>query len=148
MKAESPPPLGWGQVRLRFDRFVSYPPGGQLSSYYHFKIINGSNQEAGHINLRIQDTRHVRIAAGHIGYGIHPEMRGNAYSLQACRALAPFALKFHKRIILTADPDNLASIRIIEKLGAELIEEVMVPKNDPAYKGGARRKLRYAWLPG
>ena len=101
----------------------------------------------GHINLRIGSGRHLSMTVGHIGYAVHPEHRGHSYSYHACLALAPFARQHYDRVVLTVDPDNTPSIRVIEKLGAVFVEEVLVPEDDPAYANGARRKKRYEWVP-
>lgn len=45
------------------------------------------------------------------------------------------------------DPDNHASMRIIERLGASFVDEVAVPPHDPHYQRGSRSKRRYRWAP-
>jgi len=113
--------------------------------YYHFKIATLAGTVAGHINFRVGDTPHARFAAGHVGYEIESEHRGHGYALAACKAIAPFVRRYYEQVLLTVDPSNHPSIRIIEQQGAKFIDEVEVPANDPAYIGGARRKKRYCW---
>jgi tagatose 1,6-diphosphate aldolase len=146
---ELPPPpqeLAFGEVTLRFQTIVPADPSRGLVPYYHFRILLRDGTEVGHINFRIGQTRHIRISAGHIGYHIAEPFRGRAYALAACRAIAPFVRSVYPRVIITCDPDNHASRRTIEKLGARFIEEIEVPPDDPARQGG-RRKKRYEWLP-
>ena len=134
-------------ISLRFEGVV---PGDALQGlvpYYHFKIIDADEIVIGHINFRVGDTSHIRITAGHIGYQVLPEHRGHGYALAACKALAPFVRSHYDRVVLTVDPANAPSIRVIERLGALFIEEVDVPEDDPAYAKGARRKRRYQWTP-
>jgi tagatose 1,6-diphosphate aldolase len=50
-------------------------------------------------------------------------------------------------VTITCDPENLTSKRIIERLGAQFIDEVPVPTNDPHYLNGSRSKLRFRWTP-
>jgi len=50
-------------------------------------------------------------------------------------------------VTITCDPDNWASRRTIERLGAELVDEVAVPADDPHYQRGSRTKKRYRWTP-
>ena len=69
-------------------------------------------------------------------------------ALRACRALAPLVAEVCGEIIITCDPDNRASRRTIELLGAEFLGEQAAPPADPAYAAGRRRKLRYRWAPG
>ena len=67
--------------------------------------------------------------------------------LHACRALAPAIRTRYEEVILTADPENAASLRIIEELGAVFLNEVNVPESDPTYANGARHRRRYCWRP-
>lgn len=138
--------LEYGDVSLRLGEFV---PGDSVRGfvpYYYFRIEAGGI-EVGHINLRVGDTEHVMQVAGHIGYEIRPEWRGYRYAGQACRALAPFARLIRHELILTADPDNVASLRTIEGLGARFLDEIPVPPDEPAYRRGSLRKRRYLWCP-
>ena len=136
-----------GPIRLQFDKIVSFNPGGELVPYYHFKIVNKDDGIVGHINFRVGNTRHVKMCAGHIGYEILPKYRGKSYSYEACKALIPLIKRHYDHVLLTVDPSNLSSIRIVEKLGAGFINEIEVPADDPAYAGGARIKRRYKWIP-
>ena len=142
-----PEALRSGPVRLSFVRLITPVGNPELVPYYRFWIVNEDEKDVGHVNLRVGETRHVTMFAGHVGYGIQPDYRGHSYSYHACRALAPFVRKHFDEVILTVETGNGASLRIIEKLGATFIEEVEVPPEDPAYRGGARRKLRYRWIP-
>ena len=147
MFSEMPFHLHSGPIWLQFDRIVSVDPGGELVPYYHFKIVNKDDGIVGHINFRVGNTRHVKMCAGHIGYEILPKYRGKSYSYHACKALTPLIKRHYDHVLLTVDPSNLSSIRIVEKLGAGFINEIEVPADDPAYAGGARIKRRYKWIP-
>ncbi len=139
--------LNSGPVSLSFEKVVTPNSDGQEVPFYHFKVIIKEGIIVGHINFRVGDTQHVYLTAGHIGYNIYEEHRGNAYSYYACCALVPFIRQHYSRVILTADPKNHQSIRTIEKLGACFLNEIEVPLTDPAYKSGARNKKRYEWTP-
>lgn len=148
MNENLPPPpdhLAFGQVTLRFVRVVPGDPSRGLVPAYHFRILIKDGSDAGHINFRVGDTSHVQACAGHIGFEIRPEFRGQGYAGQACRALASLVRLFYKTVVITCDPDNVASRRTIELLGAGFVDEVDVPPHDPGYKRGARRKRRYHW---
>lgn len=136
-----------GPVRLRFENWVEPKGHSELVPYYHFILLTDAAAVAGYINLRVGDTRHIRLCAGHIGYEVFPPYRGRRYAYYACLALAPLVKKHYKEVLLTADPDNAASIRTIEKLGAVLLDQVVVPKDDPSYVHGARYKKRFGWRP-
>lgn len=135
------------RITLVHEKTVPGDPSLALVPFHHFLIQLPDSTIIGHINFRIGDTPHVRNTAGHIGFQILPAWRGQAFSLEACQTLAPFIRRHYERVIITADLDNLASLKIIEKLGAVFIDEVEVPESDPAYKAGARRKKRFEWVP-
>jgi tagatose 1,6-diphosphate aldolase len=139
--------LSFGQVRLHFVRVIPGNPTRDFVPAYHFRILIADDLDVGHINFRVGDTEHVRVCAGHIGFEIGERFRGHGYALQACRAIAPFVRSVSGTVTITCDPDNVASIRTIERLGAGFTDEVPVPVYDPHYKRGSRSKRRYKWTP-
>ena len=143
----TPPSLCFGDVTLQFVHVVDGEPARGFVPSYHFRIRTKDGFAAGHINLRVGDTDHVRLCAGHVGFEVAAEYRGRRYAFQACSALAPFARTLARELIITCDPDNVASRRTIERLGAEFIDEVPVPEHDPHYARGSRIKRRYLWKP-
>jgi len=142
-----PDTLSHGQVRLRFVRIVPGEPSRGFVPAYHFRILDASGSDAGHLNFRVGNTEHVCICAGHIGFQIIEPFRGHGYALQGCRAIAPFVRTIYDAVIITCNPDNYASVRTIERLGAAFIDEVPVPPHDPHYQSGSHRKRRYRWMP-
>jgi predicted acetyltransferase len=142
-----PPRLTHGEVELRFVQMLPGDAVHGLVPGYHFRIHDASGTAVGFINLRVGNTDHVRLYAGHIGYGIEAPHRGRHYALQACRALAAFVRTLAAEVIITCDPDNAPSRRTIEALGAAFLEEVPVPPHDPHYRQGSRAKRRYLWTP-
>ena len=139
-----PPDLAAGAVTLRFERIVPAEPEKGLVPFYHFRILV-KDTDVGHINLRIGDTEHVRLYAGHIGYQVLEPFRGHNYALQACCALAPFVRSLYPSVIITANPENYASLRTIEALRTTFLDEVVVPDHDPHFASGNRIKRRYRW---
>jgi tagatose 1,6-diphosphate aldolase len=142
-----PETLSHGEVLLRFSRIALGAPARGLVPCYHFRILIPVGMDAGHINFRVGDTEHVQKYVGHIGFEVAEWFRGNNFAQRACLAIAPFVRTIYKGVIITCDPDNYASRRTIESLGALFIEEIKVPPHDPHYATGARRKRRYAWIP-
>ena len=142
-----PENLSSGEVLLRFANIVAGDSERGLVPYYHFRILDAEGTDVGHINFRVGDNAHVQLCAGHIGYEVQESFRGHGYALKACRALAPFVRVFYSSVIITSDPDNHASLRTIERLGASFIDEIEVPPHDPQYQRGSRRKKRYRWMP-
>ena len=130
--------------------FVSTTEGDDQRGFvpgYHFCILNSGGVNVGQVNFRVGDTDHIRLAAGHIGFEILKEHQGNHYASKACLALASWIGRFNKPILITADPDNLASIRTIQHIGGVFIDEVEVPNDDPHFLRGSLRKRRYQWDP-
>lgn len=144
-----PPPSdpGFGGVRLRYRGILPGQPEFGIVPSHHFRILDLEGTDCGYLNVRLGSTEHVRLHAGHIAYAVEPAHRGHGYAGMACRAVADFVRKLYPETILTTDPGNLASMRTIEKLGAEFLGTFPVPRHDPAYLGGSRHKLRYLWRP-
>ncbi len=111
-------------IQLEFVR-DNLPPG--WLPYYIYEIA--VNQEiVGKITLRCGDNQE-RYYDGHVGYHIDENYRGNGYGYQALLLIGNVAMsKGFKQLILTCDPDNIYSKKIIEKVGIYL-ETKTIPKN-------------------
>lgn len=114
-----------------------------LLPYYVFEM-RVSGRKAGSLNLRIGNTPTIVLYAGHVGYGVEPEYRGHHYAERACRLVLPLA-RAHglNPLWITCNPDNWPSRRTCERLGAEFVEIVSLPKNTDMYERGEREKCRY-----
>ncbi len=100
--------------------------------------------QIGRINLRIGNTEKILRYTGHIGYAVEPAFRGNHYAQRACRLIFPLAFKHGMtELWLTCAPDNPASRRTIQRLGAQFIETVDVPEDYPLPEGAIRQKERF-----
>ncbi|MGH7953138.1 MAG: GNAT family N-acetyltransferase [Limisphaerales bacterium] len=142
-----PESLFFGEVTLLFIRVVPGDDSRGLVPYYHFRIIAADGTDVGHINFRVGDTEHILLCAGHVGFEVAKSFRGHHFAFQACCAIAPFVRSFYETVIITSNPDNPASIRTIERLGASFVDEAAVPPDDPHYQSGSRNKKRYKWKP-
>jgi tagatose 1,6-diphosphate aldolase len=142
-----PPPLSHAGVTLRLETLFPGDEAKGLVPSYHFRILNEDNKDVGHLNFRVQDNPHILNFAGHIGYAVRPQFRGHRYALRACRAVAPFVAQVSGSVIITADTDNVASLRTIERLGCECLGESLDPKEVPKISRGCRLKMRYRWTP-
>jgi len=102
---------------------------GALPFYWWNIILKSNNAAIGKISFRIGHNYHSYYN-GNIGYEIDEEYRGNHYALLACQLVLKVA-QYHKmeKIYLSCDYDNVASYKTIEKLGANLVEEVLPPKD-------------------
>ncbi|MGE5611779.1 MAG: GNAT family N-acetyltransferase, partial [Bacillota bacterium] len=97
----------------------------------------------GHVSFRIGDHWNIKYA-GQIGYVVEEAFRGHRYAERSSRLLLPFVRRHGlEEIWITCGPDNLASRRTLEGLGAELVEIVDVPPEYPMPEGAIRQKCRY-----
>ncbi len=147
MLRPSPQEFFYEDITVVFDSLIDGDPAKGFMPAYHYRIIDSNSNDVGHTNFRIGDSEHIRKAAGHIGFEVKAEYRGHRFAKKACLALAPWVRELSETVIITADPDNLPSIKTIEAIGALFDDEVSVPPNDPHYKRGSRLKRRYLWKP-
>jgi len=94
----------------------------------------------GHIDLRVGESDYLYYL-GHIGYNIFAAYRGNHYAAKASRLVLQMAQKEEmKRVLITCNPDNIASYKTIESLGARLLEVTDVPMHHELYQLGDIKK--------
>lgn len=114
------------------------------SANYQFKIVlKDSLIEVGNCDLRIQHYDSLYYG-GNIGYDVNEEYRGFGYATRAVKLLMKLA-KLHdmKYVIITCDPSNLASKKVIEKAGLPFIERTNIPRDHQMYSEGLREVLVY-----
>jgi tagatose 1,6-diphosphate aldolase len=114
----------------------------------HYQIIKvATNEKVGQIDLRLGYTWDLVQYAGQIGYGVREGFRGHHYAAKACLLLKPIAKDHHMDVLwITCNPDNWASRKTCERVGATLVEVVNLPENNPIYQRGERQKCRYRWI--
>ena len=136
--------LGQGAVELVC---VEKLPADHIRGYapsYNFEIrLNGTR--IGLISLRVGYSRNL-FYSGQIGYSIDAPYRGNGYAGMACRLMIPL-MRAHDmtKVLITNNPDNIASRRVCEKLGAKLLRIVKIPRSHELYKAGDRYKNIFEW---
>ena len=110
---------------------------------YIIFLIMADDDEVGRLVLRSGD-ENARYYDGHIGYTIEEEYRGHNYAYQACLLLKDYVKE--KSLIITCDPNNIASKKTIEKLGCEYIETIQIPKSHKKYfSKDENEKCIYRW---
>lgn len=110
---------------------------------YKIYSIMENNIEVGRLVLREGDDEQ-RYYDGHIGYTIDEEYRGHSYAYQACLLLKDVCDYDH--YIITCDPQNMASKKTIEKLGARFIEIKAIPKHlKKHFNKDEKEKCIYIW---
>ena len=137
-------PLQYGDVAL-LKLYTSQEKGA--NGYYPMTrfSINVDHEVVGTIDFRNGHDPWLYFG-GHIGYRVDPRYRGHHFAYQACEALVPFMIDHgHTSIYISASPENIASRKTIEKLGAVLLDTVDVPSSHWSYKQGEIIKCIYQW---
>lgn len=131
----------WLELRAREPENASR---GWVPAYRFGMRIDGVDHPVGRLGLRIGSTHTIEHYAGHIGYEVSPAFRGSRLAERSCRLVLPLARRhgFHQ-LWITCNPDNQPSRRTCERLGAELIDIVDVPRDSELYAPGNERKCRY-----
>lgn len=80
---------------------------------------------------------------GNVGYLIYQKYRGQGYAYRACLALLEILDSSIETVYITCNPDNIASKKTIEKLGASYIGLVDVAVDHELYKYGEIQKEVY-----
>lgn len=80
---------------------------------------------------------------GNVGYLIYQKYRGQGYAYRACLALLEILDSSIETVYITCNPDNIASKKTIEKLGASYIGLVDVAVDHELYKYGETQKEVY-----
>jgi tagatose 1,6-diphosphate aldolase len=118
------------------------PPGYELAI-----VLAGTQTRIGTLLLRVDEGPGVIGFAGQLAYEIVEDQRGHGYAARACRLVAPLA-RLHLAVvwIMTA-PDNFASRRTAEAIGAEYVDTRPVPPDSDIRALGIDQVRRYRWLP-
>jgi predicted acetyltransferase len=109
---------------------------------YLFRLQTDLGQHIGRIRLRVGWNEDIIRYAGHVGYAVEPEFRGHRYAERACRLILPLARRHGLEMLwITCQPDNIASRRTLERLGAECVGIFDVPMGYPLDAGVERKKM-------
>ncbi|MDR1558589.1 MAG: GNAT family N-acetyltransferase [Clostridiales bacterium] len=125
---------------------LTIPADRSYCPTYRFNILkSGTRHRVGYIDLRIGFDPEI-FCSGNVGYYVDERQRGHGYAAKAAVLLAPLARAHHMRTLtITCNPDNPASAKTAEKLGARYLELIRLPKTSGQYKQGDRYKRRYIW---
>ena len=140
-----PGPLGQGELTLALKEISPPKPEMGWSPAYHFDMRRpGFNAPVGRIVLRIGWTQNLVLYGGHIGYGVEPSHRGKHFASQAVNLVLPLAWQHGlPEVWITCNPDNIASIRTIERSGGQYVETVLLPPETDMARRGEVSKNRY-----
>lgn len=94
-----------------------------------FWLVSNENKLLGSVRVRHRLTPALEREGGHIVIDIRPSQRGKGYGEQALLlALEKAAGLGLEKVLVVCDHENTASIKLIEKNGGELIDEVFSPR--------------------
>jgi RimJ/RimL family protein N-acetyltransferase len=124
------------QTRAWIEGILTRPPetGTVLAVEHEGELI-------GHVNV-VVDPEHRQ---GEIGFIFHPDHQGHGYATEAARALIAHAFEHYglHRVYGRLEPRNLASARVLEKLGMR--REALLIENE-WIKGEWQSEAIYALL--
>jgi len=128
------------------EKAPEYESKGYVPAYkYEVRLHNG-DVRIGRIDIRIGYNKNTYYG-GNIGYEIEAAYRGNYYATKAFKLIKQVALAHEMdKIIITCSPNNTASRKTCENVGARLIEIAQLPSDNEMYKLGHRQKCRYEWM--
>ncbi len=140
-------PVVGDEIALTLNRLLTEKEALESVPAYLFDIVLHDGTRIGQIDLRLGETPNLKMYAGQIGYGIDRRFHGHGYAAQACLLMRDVAFNLgFSEIWITCNPDNIASIRTCENIGAQFVNRVKVPKDCELWHRGDREKLRYLWL--
>ena len=131
------------EILLRLDRTCDAQPEKDWVPAYYFSICLPDGTRIGQCDLRIGHNERLYIG-GNIGYGIDVPYRGHHYAAKACELLLKLARKHSlDYVIITCDPDNIASSRTCQLAGGQYLETAAVPEWHNMYEEGMRQVMVY-----
>ena len=112
----------------------------------YFDIIDINNNFVGYCDLRLGMNEELYYL-GQVGYHIYNEYRGNNYAYEA--SLLIFKLAKNKylmeSLLITCNPENIASYKTLSKLNGKLVKIVDVPKNSSLFQTGDLKKCIFIY---
>lgn len=101
------------------------------------RFLEDGGQLLGLYNFRHRLTPGLERFGGHVGYSVRPDARGQGHATRLLRGAMSFGRELGlQELLLTCDPANVASSRVIEKCGGSLIDQGF-------HEGMARDVSRY-----
>lgn len=124
------------ELELELKETCPYKPEKGYVPEYKFAMVNTKTRAImGRISLRVGLTKTLNTFGGHIGYEVDKPCRGNKYAARSCRLLFPLIRRLGIiPVVITCDPNNMASVRTIESLGGTLISIQEVETKPGTYR--------------
>ena len=135
--------LADSEITLRLEGIKPIEERGGVPSYSFSICDAASGDRMGHLSFRVGHNDNLYYH-GNIGYSVEPPYRGRHYAEKACR-LAFRLARLHgmETLIITCDPDNAASRKTCEHLGAGLLEIADIPIGHYLHSAATPQKCIY-----
>lgn len=119
-----PGPLVDGDLELVLARAGYHDTRRGVVPQYNFDLRStGTTTAMGLIKLRILLTEELKTYGGNLSYDVDEAYRGHQYAARGCRLLFPLAKRHGlKSLLITCAPDNAASRKTCELIGAQLVD--------------------------
>ncbi len=133
-------------VDLYFAYKIEPRSSEDVPSYCYDIMIHDTNIHVGHCDLRVGHNEELYYL-GNVGYTIKLKHRGNRYAYYACLLLFDLAYSKYamKHLIITCNPDNIASRKTLERLNGNYLGIEKVPENHYCYKVGEKEKCIFEY---
>jgi predicted acetyltransferase len=97
-----------------------------LVPQYDFELrLIGTTLKVGLVKLRIHLTDELEHFGGNLSYDVDEDYRGHRFAARGCRLLFPLAKRHGlKSLLITCSPDNTASRRTCELIGARYVDTI------------------------
>ena len=116
--------------RLRRRRRGEDLAPGWVPSTFLAAVVDG--ELVGRTSIRHELNEYLAEIGGHVGYAVRPPHRRRGYAGEILRqSLVLARAEGVERVLVTCDDDNLASARIIERLGGVLEDVRATPDGPP-----------------
>ena len=129
-----------GEIQLVLEKTA---PGDAEKGWvpaYHFAICDPEGNKMGVCDLRLGHNE-LLYFGGNIGYRVEEPYRGHHYAAKACRLLFGLAKQHEMEyVVITCNPDNIASRKTCEYLGGTLLEICEVPEGNDMRERGETHK--------
>ena len=130
--------LSDGEICLKLVRTSEGQPERKYLPAYCFSIQRADGTYLGYCDFRVGHNENTYFG-GNIGYTVEAEHRGHHYAAKAVRLILSLAKKHGMdHILITCDPDNLASVKTCERAGGKLLETAAIPESSDMYQRGRR----------
>jgi len=128
------------ELRLRLEKAAPGDPQKGWVLAYHFAICDLEGNKMGSCDLRLGHND-LLYYGGNIGYRVEEPYRGHHYAAKACRLLFELA-KQHALgyVIITCNPENIASRKTCEYLSGTLLEIAELPPDSDMREKGETHK--------